>query len=293
MSNTPIVPANTPHNTTRDLMIIAGILVAFLCLLCGLAASAYFVFQTVQESNNAQATAAIATQMHALKIAQATQQAEATAAAHVTATAQAQSTAQAIARATAIAGADLFEAFNDNTRGWRTGEEDSELWQGNTTIEDGVYKWQITNTKEGFIAWSTADIPARDLDLYVDARLISGDPNQVCYGLMYLANQDDLEEGALTFSVCDSQDFSIESYTAENGWQTLFDWRFTPYIRPNDWNQLSVTRRGATYSFYINDQLVGSVNETRLEKGYASIFVTVYETIPGEVWFDNFALNLP
>lgn len=286
--NTPFTPTGKPDNSHRDLFIILGILLAIFCLIGGLAVSAYLIFQNVQQIANAQSTAAVATQVRALELAQITQQAEATA------TARAKATAVA-ARATAIAQSDLFEPFNDNARGWRAGEEDNDFWQGNISIQDGVYRWKIINTKQGFIAWGNpTDSPsARDFDLYVDARLVAGDPNQVCYGLVYLANQDKLEEGALTFSICDTQDFSIESYSAENGWQTLRDWNFTPHIRPNKWNQLSVTRRGETYSFYINDQLVGSVNETLLEKGYASIFVTVYETIPGEVWFDNFALNTP
>ncbi|MEJ5222811.1 MAG: hypothetical protein WHV44_00020 [Anaerolineales bacterium] len=292
--NTPLTPASKPNNDQRTLLIILGIFLVILCLGIGLAVSVFFIFQNYQEVANAQATAAVATQVRALELAQITQQAEATATAQAQATLQAQSTAQAAARATAIAQFDLFEPFNDNARGWRAGEEDNDYWQGNIVIQDGLYKWNIATAKQGFIAWGDPlDSPAaRDFDLYVDARLASGDTNQVCYGLVYFTNRDTLDDGALTFSVCDTQDFSIDFFTAETNWQTLQDWTAFDAIRPGEWNTLSVTRRGAEYVFYINDRMAASVNESRMDAGYLSMFVTVYEAAyAGEIWFDNFALQ--
>lgn len=284
--NTPLTPTGKPTNSQRDLIIILGILLAMFCLIGGLAVSAYFIFQNYQEITHTQSTAAVATQVRALELAQITQQAEATA------TARAQATAVA-ARTTAIAQSDLFEPFNDNARGWRAGEEDSDFWQGNITIQDGVYRWSIVNTKQGFIAWGDpSDSPsARDFDLYVDARLVDGDPNQVCYGLVYFTTRETLDDGAMTFSVCDTQDFSIDYYSPETDWDTLQNWTSLTAIRPNDWNQLAVTRRGTEYSFYINDQLAATVTESRMGEGYFSMFVTIYDAYPGEIWFDNFALQ--
>lgn len=293
MNNNKPTPTSAAHSIQRDLSIIL-IIVFVLCLVAtGVGASGYFIYQNITAESNAQATAAVATQVRALELAQITQQAEATATARAAATAQAQSTAQAVVRATAIAGSDLFEPFDNNIREWRAGEEDNEYWQGSIAIQDGRYIWDITTVKQGFIAWGDpANSPsARDFDVYVDARLVSGDPNQVCYGLLYFTVRETIDNGALTFSVCDTQDFSIDYYDAATSWEALQDWTSSTAIRPNDWNQLAVTRRGAEYSFYINDQLAATFNESRMDEGYFSMFVTIYEAYPGEVWFDNFALQ--
>ncbi len=293
MNNNQPIPASNTDSTRRDLLIIFGIFIVLCLVAAGVGAAGFFLYQDMESESLAQSTAAVATQVYALEMAKITQQAEAKATLQAAATAQAQATVQAATRATAIAGSEVFEPFNDNAREWRVGEEDSEFWQGSIAIENGAYVWNVANAKQGFISWGDPDNSpiAGDFDVYVDARLVAGDSNQVCYGLVYYATRDILDDGAITFSACDTQDINIEYFSNETNWETVLEWTVFEPITPGGWNQLAVTRRGAAYSFFINDQLAATVNETRLTMGYLSMFVTVYDAYPGEVWFDNFALQ--
>src|SRR6185503_3316107 len=127
-----------------------------------------------------------------------------TATAEIIATQRAQTTATASARTTEQAQYELIEHFDTNVNRWMSGAQNNDYWTGKATIKDGVYLWDITETKQGFIYW--ADFPGneyiKNYDTYVDtkfAEIQSG--TRACSGLIFRKAPLGWDTGGYSFLV--------------------------------------------------------------------------------------------
>jgi hypothetical protein len=279
--NTPAA-APPPPKANRDMQIIVTLIVALLCLLLlGGVAGVYLYGQyTSQVSAQGTATgAAIATQVKSTAQAELTRRASAT--------------RTAIFKKTELANYAITDSFDDNKNDWRIGAEDNELWKGETSITDGVYRWDVQETTSGFVAWGgpSAQETISDFDLYVDARLTTGDPNSVCYGILMREDPETFDNGAYIFSICDTGYFIVRYFEEPGGWQDITDWTETPLIVAGQWNRLEVSARGDNFVFSINGEKVYEMNDSRQAEGYISLMVDVYEKVQAVVEFDNFGLQ--
>jgi hypothetical protein len=92
------------------------------------------------------------------------------------------------------------------------------------------------------------------------------------------------------FRITDGQFFAISA--KQNGqWLTLGDWSRTTTIKPNGVNQMEVLAHGNHFTFLINGQIVGEVDDDRFGKGLVGLSMEAYT--PGEkITFDFMDVTL-
>jgi len=245
----------------------------------------------------------------ATRVAQATAtaQAQATAAAQAesaTATAQAaQATAAAQAEATASAVNaidDLLvtasnwpvvfgDTFDSNANDWATGDYSDERLTGSREIIDGKYHWEA-DALDGVIWWSVPDVASvSDFYLAVNAQRVSGVTDGQ-YGVIF--RRADRDNYGL-FKIEDSQYYKF-SVRSEGEWDTVIDWTETSAIRPVGVNRLAVIGEGSNFSFYINDEFVGEIDEGRLSSGTMGLAIELLDAKDAAVFeFDDLEVRAP
>jgi hypothetical protein len=134
--------------------------------------------------------------------------------------------------------------------------------------------------------WPQNLAPVSDQSLTVDARRVSG-PVSAFYGLMF---RRDAAGSFYLFQVRDDQLFSVSLY--QNQWISLSDWTRSDAIRPNQPNRLNVTAIGSHFTFAINNQPLGYIDDSRLSSGAPGVF---FNMDPGQAVFEfsNFELRTP
>jgi hypothetical protein len=206
----------------------------------------------------------------------------------------AQVTATHVARATDRASFKFIDTFDDNRNGWFTQDVDDEYFKGNISINDGVYVWNVDQTRKGFIYWgetSRGRENLTDFDAYVDARLAQGDSSGICYGLQFRASIARQMNSYYDFEVCDNGFYRVDYHDGSTEtWTTLLHWKKSDAIQSDQWNTLGVSARGADFTFIINDWTVARLHDTRLAAGQVRVYIDSYEGSVGTIWFDNFAL---
>lgn len=225
----------------------------------------------------------------------------AAAAANATKTSQADQANAAATQVGSLQGQFEFEdQFNDNLGGWLTEKADDEYYEGRISIEEGVYKWVINESKQGFSYSSLRSIGSlldlNDFDLSVDAKGGAAAADGPCYGLEFRQADSLYTETFYTFEVCDTGEFGVFFYSyedgsSENNWTTLHQWNHSSAFRQEDWNSLEVQARGSHFSFYINDEKVADLDDERAAGGEMGVFIDVYEGQQGTVLFDNYYVH--
>ena len=124
--------------------------------------------------------------------------------------------------------------------------------------------------------------------LMVDARRVSGIEDGR-YGVV-IGRVDNDNYGF--FQVKDSQFFKF-SVRHEGEWDTVLAWTETSSIRPGEVNQIKIIVTGSHYAFYINDQLVGETDDSRLSRGQAGLAIELDKGGTAVFEFDNFEVRAP
>ncbi len=300
---------NLSRRSSRTAWIVMGsILLIFILLVCG--ATSLFNFASQQAQANAEATGIAIVQVNVMNTANAESTEMAIAQANATDTANAESTETAIAQINAIgtANADatataeaplssytswnliLSEPFIDNSNGWATGDVATDLWTGNSQITNGKLIWNVQQSPSGFVHWDWPKPTGSLTDFYasIDVQQTSG-PNSDCYGLWFRGSGFNY----YTFKVCDSQNYSVMSHSDNNGWTVLLGPTSATAIQPGQVNRLAIGAKGSYFEFYINDQLVDSLNNSQHASGDVGIMMDVNKGDTPTFDFDNFEVRAP
>ena len=317
----PLVQPAAPARKRRIpkwVWVVGGLAVILLCgavlLLGGIAARQAQVAATAQAQTQGTAAAQAQATATALRIAQATGTADsrATATARIvqgTATArawveQATATSQAQATATEEASMDasllepsrwpliLHDGFSTAGNGWSTGDYSDELVEGNRTISNDKYRWQVT-ALGGVVWWSIPDLPdvdtVSDLYLTVEGQQTSGDTD-VQYGLVFRRVDRD---NYYIFRIRGDGEYQLR-VRYEGEWDTLISWTASPLILPGQVNRLTVVAEGADFDFYVNGQLLDEYSDSKLSEGKVALVVGLDdEGDTGTIEFDNFEVRSP
>ena len=217
--------------------------------------------------------------------------ANATSTAFAVATQKANVTATAISHATQQAEYEFVDRFDDNKNDWRSGPENSEYWYGSTTIKDGVYVWQVSETKDGFISWSDFSVDDRigDFDVYVDTKVVEGPPGEVCSGILFRISPVSSSNGYYYFSLCNDSLVKVSYHTKAEGWERIANVPY--YQRSRDWNRLEINARGSHFIFLVNNEQVYEMEDERQSVGGLALVAEVKEKTPAEILFDNFGFQ--
>ncbi|RPI88612.1 MAG: DUF1080 domain-containing protein [Chloroflexi bacterium] len=218
--------------------------------------------------------------------------ANATSTAIAIATQKANATTTAVAHARELDKYEFIDRFDGNANDWMTGPQNNEYWIGKTTIRDGVYLWDVTTVKKGFLYWAnhSVDEILEDFDVYLDSKVLESETEKVCSGLIFRRSSAGWDHGGYAFMICNNGAFHV-SYHGENDWEDISAWQYSTAIQPRDWNRIEVSARGDDFTFLINSLVVYEMTDGRQKNGDLALFVQITDQNPARVVFDNFGLQ--
>lgn len=215
-----------------------------------------------------------------------------TATAVVVATDQAEVTTTAIVHATEQAQYQVIDKFDTNKNRWLTGYASSEYWNGDRSVKDGVYTWEVNKVKKTFVSWanysSSEDI--KDFDAYVDMKLPDTPVGDVCSGLIFrkLERVNDTND-YYYYVLCNNSVAKVNFHGGKEGWERMATVQV--FATPSNWNRLEVSARGSHFTFAVNGVSIFEMDDDRLDTGSLALTVEVKERIPAIVLFDNFGFQ--
>lgn len=222
--------------------------------------------------------------------------AEATSTAFAVATQQVNATVTAVAHATEQAQYKFINQFDVNNYMWRQGPEDQEYWSGDIAVEGGVYVWDVQEVKDTFVSWADYSLSEsiEDFDVYIDTKVVNGNPGKVCSGLIFrkapsVSGRDDYY---YYFSLCNNSVAYIGYYSDKEGWETINSISapaMFPYSK--DWNRLEVSARGSHFIFLVNGSKIYELDDDRRKAGGIALFIELNEKTPARIVFDNFGFQ--
>ena len=182
----------------------------------------------------------------------------------------------------------LFEDnFNDSKSGWVISSGSSGTW----AYENGDYS--LSTPKPG----SFEHVFGRnklfgkqtDFTVEVDARDISKESDG-WYGIFFREDPDYSTSGFTyyAFLVNSSNGKYKIVKSVRNNWSTLKDWTYSEYIKTStNTNRLKVNCKGTMIGVYANGQLLATVTDDLITKGYIALAISGTNT---HAHFDNFKL---
>jgi hypothetical protein len=165
----------------------------------------------------------------------------------------------------------LFDSFTSNDNNWLVGTQPSEYFDPlNRVIVDGRYHWEAELSRPSSIspAWLMG-YPVSDFHLIVNCKHIRGSKTGSGRGVIFRIQDN---QSHYSFRMTDSQSFAV-SVQKEGQWSNLVDWTRTEAIKPNGVNQLEVLARGTYFTFTINGQVVGEIDDDHFSQGLVGLAI--------------------
>jgi hypothetical protein len=127
-----------------------------------------------------------------------------------------------------------------------------------------------------------------DLYMTVEAQEIYGVSSGL--GLAFRVNQ----AGLGYFFLIDFQSFTVLLRDASDHWKTLIDLDENSAIQPYKVNRLAILAQGSHFTFFINDQQIGEVDDDTFGSGMVGLAYRIAETNwAASFAFDNFEVRAP
>ena len=84
-------------------------------------------------------------------------------------------------------------------------------------------------------------------------------------------------------------DFRLVRWEGDQPWVNLFDWTYSPLIKPGEWSKVVINGDGPLFRIFINDSLLVEIEDNTLTTGHSSLHM--YACQPGQTTIfelDNF-----
>ena len=186
---------------------------------------------------------------------------------------------------------EICDTFDTNVNEWRMGEYSSLDVNMNFEINNGTYVWyfKCANNNYGCIRSTYPNRASYMSDFYlvVDIRRIEG-PMNMEYGIQF---RDD-GQNYYKFLVKDTQKYRVSSYY-EGEIEYLIIEQTASMLKPNEFNRLAVQAIGTRFVFYINNEMVGELENDYLPGGVSGVVVSFYNSGEGTLQIDNFGVYVP
>ncbi len=186
----------------------------------------------------------------------------------------------------------VFDNFTSNVNNWLVGTFPSHYFAAlDQTIAGGRYRWEAKVSLVNTIttAW-LADYRVADFQLTANSKHVAGSAAGSSCGVIFRIQDI---HNFYWFRVTDSQQFAVSLHKAGQ-WRQLVDWTRTTAIKPNGVNQVEVIARASHFTFLINGQTVGEVEDEQFPQGLVGLAIEAYkagETIAYE--FMDLTLRAP
>jgi hypothetical protein len=181
--------------------------------------------------------------------------------------------------------ADATEAFrdeyNDNSNGWLTGSVgDNEV----DLIEDGVFKVKWAAKEASYETYGEREFT--NFIAQLDCKIEKGGVDGAC-GIIFAETEG---VGYYRFQVYEDY-YSLYKIEPDKDSPPLLEGDPSDQINKGDWNHMRVMRRGDEISIYLNEELLGTFNDSSFGTGHVGVSTASFaEAGDVEVWFDNFTI---
>lgn len=186
------------------------------------------------------------------------------------------------------AGLPLFleDHFTNNSLGWTVGNVDDDYASLQQTVAGGKYTWRATAHRGVFWSEIPNQIAPDNFYYSVDVQKTDG-PADSDYGLIFRNHESDL----YYFAIDDNRTVSVSS-RLDGKWAQLLTKFNNQAIHPGALNHLSILAQGSHFTFFINDQYVGEVDDNHLSFGYAGLAMELLNPNDAGVYeFSNYQLR--
>ncbi len=171
----------------------------------------------------------------------------------------------------------LKDDFGNDRSGWLE-TADAESSQG---YRNGQFFFEVRTSD--LIVWDNAGGNFQDFTLEVEAKQVSGDPEN-SYGVLihYIDNGN-----FYRFDLSGDGYYTISKLEREE-WSTLVDWQASVHVKPQgEVNRIKVVCQGPGMTFYVNGQELTRVEDGSFERGDVGLFASTFASSGVEVEFDN------
>ncbi len=183
----------------------------------------------------------------------------------------------------------LSDSFDDGTHGWYEGTDTDEYVKSVVVISDGQYLFDVTAFKPFFWSLPPTIKNLSDFYLTVDMENKTG-PASADYGLAFRMNSGNKYYFAIA---AEDQMYSFQVMN-NNEWTTLIEWTSASQINTSGSNQVGVLAKGASFTFFINDETVDQIDDTTLKTGKVGIGLSLAKAGDKmQIAFDNFEVRAP
>jgi hypothetical protein len=183
----------------------------------------------------------------------------------------------------------LSDPFDDGTHGWYEGSDNDEFLKGTVKISDGRYLVDITAVQPVFWALTPTIRNFSDFYLTVDVEKITG-PSSSDYGLVFRINSDNKYYFAVA---AESQEYHL-AVLNNNEWTTIITWTSSSQINTSGPNKIGVLAKGASFTFFVNGEMVDQVDDSAIKIGKMGVGFSLYKAADKiQLAFDNFEVRAP
>lgn len=186
---------------------------------------------------------------------------------------------------------EICDTFDTNLNGWRVGEFKIGDINENSEISNGAYIWYIECINNNFGCYHSAypNKVSNISDFYLSADIgrVEG-PIDMEYGVRFRDDGQNYYE----FLVSDTQKYSVNSWYDGEFEFLIFD-QTGSLLKPNEVNRLAVQAIGTRFVFYINNEMVGELENDNLPGGIPGLTARFHNSGEGTLQIDNFGVYVP
>lgn len=158
-------------------------------------------------------------------------------------------------------------------------------------VENGQFMMRVITPS--YIGWTECtDVEYADFIMEVDAAQVSGSDNNA-YGVVLRYGLESDEFYAFMISGDGYYAFTVDGANRADP-EFLADWAESSAIKQGaQTNRIKVTAVGSSMKYYVNDQLLGEVQDARFSTGTFGFFVGTVDEGDLTVSFDNLRISEP
>jgi hypothetical protein len=184
---------------------------------------------------------------------------------------------------------NLVDDFSSNLYGWNT-HADGVCGLTSTNIQNSQMLWEIVPTKGCVHPSLPSKIKAvTDFDTSVDLQRLP-DSISTYYGITFRY----FDKNNYYIFIINEKNQTYSVWVNQSAWRNIIDWLPVSAILPDKVNHMGISARGSNFTFYINNQKVGAVNDAGISSGKVGLVNWVNTPKKGDkssITADNFELH--